>query len=64
MGLHENILTALQSVIRCKPQQVLDEEKLSDAIKQKTEVVQGDKLSSLFLSHFIAVLCYKFNRDG
>ena len=64
MGLHENFLTTLQSVLRCKPQQVLDEEKLSDEIKQKSEVVQGDQLSLLILSHFFADLYYKLNRDG
>ena len=53
MGLHGNMQHTLQSV-EDYFQQILDGEFLSNEIKQKSGVAQGDKLSPLLFSLFIA----------
>ena len=62
MGLYGNPLTTLHSVLRCKLQQVLDEELLSEEISQETGVAEEDNLSPLLFSLFIAYLYYEFKR--
>ena len=52
MRLHGNILRTLQSVIKCKIQQVLDKETISKEMKQETSVNQKDKLSHLLYNLF------------
>ena len=54
MGLHGNLLHTIQSVLKCNFQQILDGELLSNEIEQKSGVAQGDKLSTLLFSLFIA----------
>ena len=50
------MLHTIQSVLRCNFQQILDGEFLSNEIEQKSGVAQGDKLSPLLFSLFIADL--------
>ena len=59
MGLHENMLHTIQSVLKCNFQQILDGEFLSNEIEETSEVAQGDKFSPLFFSLFIAELHFE-----
>ena len=59
MGLHGNMLHTIQSVLRCNFQQILDGKFLSNEIEQKSGVAQGDKLSPLLFSLFIADLYFE-----
>ena len=54
----------IQSVLKCNFQQILDGEFLSNEIEQKTGVAQGDKLSPLLYSLFIAELYFEFKFKG
>ena len=58
MGLHGNKLHTIQSVLKCNFQQILDGEFLSNEIEQKSGEAQGDKLSTLLFSLFIADLYF------
>ena len=58
-GLHGKMLHTIQSVLKCNFQQILDGEFLSNEIEQKSGVAQGDKLSPLLFSLFIADLYFK-----
>ena len=58
MKLHGNMLHTIQSVLKCNFQQILDGE-LSSEIEQKSGVAQGDKLSPLLFSLFIADLYFE-----
>ena len=64
MGLHGNILHTIKSVLKCNFQQILDGEFLSNEIEQKTGVAQGDKLSPLLFSLFIADLYFELKCKG
>ena len=59
MGLHGNILHTIQSVLKCNFQQILDGEFLSNEIEEKTGVAQGEKLSPLLFSLFLADLYFE-----
>ena len=59
MELHGNMLHAIQSVLKCNFQQIFDGEFLSNEIEQKPGVAQGDKLSPLLFSLFIADLYFE-----
>ena len=54
----------IQSVLRGNFQQIFDEEFLSNEIKQKTGVAQGDKFSPLLFSLFIADLFFELKCKG
>ena len=56
LGLHGNVLHAIQSVLKYNSQQILDGEFLSNEIELKTIVAQEDKLSQLLFSLFICDL--------
>ena len=64
LGLHGNILHTIQSVLKCNFQQILDGEFLSNEIEQKTGVAQGDKLSPLLFSLFVADLYFELKCKG
>ena len=53
------MLHTMQSVLKCNFQQILDGEFLSSEIEQKSGVAQGDKLSPLLFSLFIADLYFE-----
>ena len=53
------MLHTIQSVLKCNFQQILDGEFLSNEIEQKSGVAQGDKLSPLLFSLFIADLFFE-----
>ena len=57
MGLHWNMLHTIQSVLNF--QRILQGEFLSNEIEQKSGVAQGDKLSPLLFSLFIADLYFE-----
>ena len=57
MRLHGNMLHTIQPVLKNNFQQILVGESLSNEIEQKSGVAQGDKLSTLLFSLFIADLC-------
>ena len=59
MGLHGNMLHTIQSVLKCNFQQILDGELVSNEIEQKSGGAQGDKLSTLLFSLYIADLYFE-----
>ena len=53
------MLHTIQSVLKCNFKQILDGEFLSNEIEQKSGEAQGEKLSSLLFSLFIAELYFE-----
>ena len=64
VGMHGIIMHAIQSVLKCNFQQILDEDFLSNEIEQKTGVAQGDKFSPLLFSLFMADLYFELKCKG
>ena len=58
------MLHTKQSVLGCNFQQILDGEFLSNEIEQKAGVAQGDKLSPLLFSLFIADLYFELKSEA
>ena len=58
------MLHTIQSVLKCNFQQILDGEFLSNEIEQQTGVAQGDKLSPLLFSLFLADLYFELKCNG